>query len=163
MLLATSLVTTKKWHSWMAKLSQDATARLPPPCQWELQWELHLLWKYRQHIQREVLRTQAGSEKRSPARNNFVQQVLGSEEEIPRAKLPRSSGPLSTDAIHWKLECQFVMFAWQKRRDYYYSMKDQSPSRQRILCFWTEEVRSIPNVDIDANLHLDTVTTFMQK
>ena len=162
MLLATSLVTTKKWHSWMAKLSQDATARLPPPANGNCN-ENCTYYGSTGNTFKEVLRTQAGSEKRSPARNNFVQQVLGSEEEIPRAKLPRSSGPLSTDAIHWKLECQFVMFAWQKRRDYYYSMKDQSPSRQRILCFWTKEVRSMPNVDIDVNLHLDTVTTFMQK
>ena len=177
MLLATSLVTTKKWHSWMAKLSQDATVRLPPAQLKENAWlkDSPTLepWRPKMRIT-PTMEVQATHSKRgSPDTSRIWKTKPGQEQLCPtsfgiwrrnsRAKLPRSSGPLSTDAIHWKLECQFVMFAWQKRRDYYCSMKDQSPSRQRILCFWTKEVRSMPNVDIDVNLHLDTVTTFMQK
>ena len=106
MLLATSLVTTEKWHSWMAKLSQDATARLPPcpvegKCLTEglaysgtmtTQNENCTYYGSTGNTFKEVLWTQAGSEKRSPARNNFVQQVLGSEEEIPERNSPDQVG-----------------------------------------------------------------------
>ena len=108
MLLATSLVTTEKWHSWMAKLSQDATARLPPAQLKENAWlkDSPTLepWRPKMRIVL-TMEVQATHSKRGSPDTSRIWKTKPSQEQLCPTSFGiwRRNSPSETPQIKWTI------------------------------------------------------------